>query len=292
MQTSVVTGASAGIGFETAKALALQGHRVLLVGRNPGRTAASKDAIVADTGNRDVGYFLADFSSLESVRVLAKALREEAPRIDTLINNAGLWHQERKVSVDGFEDTYAVNHLAPFLLTHLLLPSLVHGEHARIVFVSSRLHEEAGAFDFDDLGVKERPYAGLQVYARTKLANVLTANEFARRFAKSQPQISSNSVHPGSVQTSIVRDNALLNIGIKIAGPFLRTAKEGAATTLYAATHPSLQRVSGAYFSDERQVPPSKHARDEAAAQRLWELSLEQCGLPAHAVHESVSVAQ
>ncbi|MFT5357339.1 MAG: retinol dehydrogenase-12 [Polyangiales bacterium] len=291
MHTSVVTGASAGIGFETAKALAMRGHRLLLVGRNPERTEASKAAIIANTGNVHVQSFLSDFSSLESVRALAAALREASPRIDTLVNNAGLWHQDRKVSKDGFEDTYAVNHLAPFLLTHLLIPSLVHEDHARIVFVSSRLHEEAGAFDFEDLSVETKPYVGLDVYARTKLANVLTANEFARRLAKTQPQITSSSVHPGAVQTSIVRDNPFLKIGIKFAGPFLRSAKEGAATSIYAATHSALQRVSGAYYSDVRQVPPSPHARDAGAAQRLWDLSLEQTGLTARDVHESVSVA-
>lgn len=291
MHTTVVTGASAGIGFETAKALAIQGHRLLLVGRNPERTVASKDAIIADTGNVHVESFLSDFSSLDSVRALAEALNKAAPRIDTLVNNAGLWHQERRVSKDGFEDTYAVNHLAPFLLTHLLMPSLVHDSHVRIVFVSSRLHEETGAFDFEDLAVEAKTYVGLDVYARTKLANVLTANEFARRLAKTQPQITSSSVHPGAVQTSIVRDNALLNVGIKIAGPFLRTAKEGAATSIYAATHPALERVSGAYYSDSRQIPPSPHARDGRAARRLWDLSLEQVGLAARDVHESVSVA-
>ena len=278
MRRVVVTGASAGIGRATAKALAERGDRVWLVGRNAQRTEESAAQIRSLTGNAHVHHALADFSSLASVRELAAQLRDEVGPLDVLINNAGVWHQSRRSSHDGFEDTFAVNHLAPFLLTHLLIPALRAAPRpARVVFVSSILHRNVGAFDFDDLDVERNPYDGLRVYGRSKLANVLCANEFARRL---RPHgITSNSVHPGNVQTSIVRDSAFLRIGIRLARPFIRTAEEGARTSVYVASHPALERISGAYFSNERQVPPSAHARDRSAAEMLWSISEERVGL-------------
>ncbi len=276
--TSVVTGASAGIGYETARGLALAGHRVWITGRNRERTLDCAARLRAESGGFVEGL-IADFSSLASVRALGAALRECAPQIDVLIHNAGVWHQERRESADGLEDTIAVNHLAPFLLTHLLMPSLQHGGPVRVVFVSSVMHGQVGSMSLDDMDVTETPYQGLAVYGRSKLANVLCANEMARRFRACAPQVVCNSLHPGAVNTRIVRDDRRLSWAIRLAAPFLRTPAEGAATTLYVTTHPSLEVISGAYFSDSRQVPPSVHARDEGMAAALWTWSAQQVGL-------------
>lgn len=270
---AMVTGASAGIGLETARGLAERGYHVVVVGRNPERTEGAVREVGRSAGTDAVESLRADFSSLEQVRGLAAAFLERHESLDVLVNNAGLWHQDRKLSQDGYEDTFAVNHLAPFLLTELLLPALGRPAAARVVNVSSRLHEKLKRFDFDDVMCERRKFKGLEVYAQSKLANVLFSNELARRL-KGTP-ITSNSLHPGDVATTITRDNWLLNIGIKLAAPFLKSPSEGAATSLRVATDPVLATVTGRYFRDEKHAPAGKAALDEAAAKRLWDLSAD-----------------
>lgn len=274
MKTIVVTGASAGIGRETARGLA-PGARLLVVGRNAERTRETADALRPSA--EEVVPLLADFSSLRSVDALAEAILAHVDRVDVLVNNAGLWHQERRESAEGFEDTFAVNHLAPFLLTQRLMPALLRADAARVVTVSSRLHRKAGAFDFEDLQVTKSRYRGLRQYARSKLANVLFSFELARRLADTR--VTSNAVHPGSVQTVIVRDNPFLSLGIKLVAPLLKTATQGAATSVHVASSPELEGVTGGYFADERERAASPHAYDRAAAARLWDLSLGMVGL-------------
>lgn len=273
---AMVTGASAGIGLETARGLAERGYHVVIVGRNPERTEGAVREISAAVGTDAIESLRADFSSLEQVRSLAEAFHERHESLDVLVNNAGLWHQDRQLSQDGFEDTFAVNHLAPFLLTDLLLPALREPEAARVVNVSSRLHEKQKRFDFDDVMCERRRFKGLEVYAQSKLANVLFSNELARRLAGTG--ITSNSLHPGDVATTITRDNWLLNIGIKIAAPFLKSPSQGAATSLRVATDPVLAKVTGRYFRDEKHAPAGKAALDQAAARRLWDLSVDLVG--------------
>ncbi|MCB9602638.1 MAG: SDR family NAD(P)-dependent oxidoreductase [Sandaracinus sp.] len=294
----LVTGASAGIGLETAKGLAARGAEVWIVGRNPERTDKAR-ASVSAAGSAEARAFRADFSSLADVRRLAAEVRASGRPLHGLVNNAGLWHQERHESAEGFEDTFAVNHLAPFLLTHLLLPALREGAKdgdARIVHVSSRLHEQAGnvgtltgrlvhlagvlnlprpplghaGFDFDDLGMW-REYHGLQAYARSKLAQLLFSNELSRRLAGTA--VTSNAVHPGSVATEVTRESRFLAVGQKLAKGFLKTPEQGAATTLYVASEPSLRGRSGGYYADSKERTPAKSALSIEDAQRLWALS-------------------
>lgn len=271
--TAVVTGASAGIGLETARGLADKGYRVLLVGRDPSRTRGAQVDIRTSSGNPLVECFVCDFSRLSDVRDLAGSLRAAAPRMDVLINNAGVWHQQRRVTPDGLEATFAVNHLAPFLLTRLLLPCLTgHGE-ARIVNVSSRLHKRVPALDLDDIHVG-RSYRGLRVYARSKLANILFTLELAERLQGTC--VVANSVHPGDVATRIVRDSRFLSVASDLVGGIaLKTPKSGAATSLHVATSPTLSGVTGRYFARCREAKVSRLAQDRAMAAELWSLSDE-----------------
>ena len=272
---SVVTGASAGIGVEIARGLAERGGRVIIVGRNEERLAGARDSIVESSGNGAVEIERCDFSSLEDVRALAERL-QELPHLDVLVNNAGIWHQRRVLSHDGFENTFAVNHLAHFALTNALLPQLEAGgrrggPNARVVVVASSTHALPRRFAFDDLGATRGRYSGFWVYARSKLANVLFANELAHRL-EGRP-ISVNSLHPGDVQSSIVRDSKLLSFLIPYARPLIMTVEEGAETPLWVACGVDLEGVSGRYFSHMRERPCSKAARDPRAAARLWNLS-------------------
>ncbi len=271
-QVCLITGASSGIGLETARGMAARGFRVVMVGRNPERTPAAAETVRESTGNERVEHLLADFSSLAQVRALAQAFTSRHDRLDVLINNAGLWHPDPQVSDDGFEDTFAVNHLAPFLLTNLLLDPLASARPSRVVVVSSRYHLKPRKLELDDIHAVNGSYKGIEVYKRSKLCNVLFANELARRVEARG--ISVNSVHPGDVATGIVRDNVVLNAIIRLGQHWLlKTPVQGAMTSLHAATAPELEGVSGRYYSDSREAKQSPLASDRELASRLWDLS-------------------
>ncbi len=274
-RVALVTGASAGIGAETAVELGARGFFVIVHGRSAPRAEQVLERVKSVGGDGVVQT--ADFSSLPSVARFAEELATSRPRLDVLVNNAGLWHQSRTLSKDGYEDTFAVNHLAPMTLTERLLPSLreaaSQGQEARIVHVSSRLHIKARGMAFDDLMSERGKYRGLRVYAHSKLANILYANELAERLAGEN--VTSNSVHPGDVATTIVRDSKLLSLGIKIAAPFLMTAAEGAATSVHLASEDRFTGVTGKYFVNSRERAPSRFALDRDAGTRLRELSLQ-----------------
>ncbi|HJL17105.1 MAG TPA: SDR family oxidoreductase [Sandaracinaceae bacterium LLY-WYZ-13_1] len=307
----VVTGASSGIGTETARALAARGATVAIVGRSPARTEATERSLREGTGNERVHAFRADFASLEEVHRLADALLSRFDRLDGLINNAGLWLRERRLSEDGHEMTLAVNHLAPFVLTHRLLPRLLESPgEARVVHVSSRLHEIAGRprrlgwqlrHAGEVLGVLKRPrdarldlsdptlairYHGLDAYARSKLVQILFSNELARRLAGTR--VTSNAVHPGDVATDVVRDSRFLSWGIRVVAPILKTPEEGAVTSVRVATDPALAGVTGRYFADEREATPADVVHDRAAAREVWERSLAWTGLREDELAEAV----
>ncbi len=268
----LVTGASSGIGTETARGLAALGATTILVGRSPERTSDAAADVRASTENDDVHALVADFSSLAAVRALAEQVRERWPALHVLVNNAGLWHRSRRVSADGYEDTFAVNHLASFVLTTELLEMLRRGAPSRVVTVSSRLHEREKSFRFDDPNFEKRRYRGLVAYRQSKLANVMFANELARREASSG--IRSNSVHPGDVATSVVRESRFLQWGLDhIARFFLKSPAEGASTSIYVASAPELEGVSGRYFKDCREARPSPASLDRRACEELWTLS-------------------
>jgi NAD(P)-dependent dehydrogenase (short-subunit alcohol dehydrogenase family) len=273
----VVTGASAGIGLETAVGLAARGATVCLVGRSRERTEAARERVRAESKRADVHALCADFESLASVRALAEALLEAYPRIHVLVNNAGLWIKHRQLAACGVETTVLVNHVAPFLLTQLLLPRLRDSAPARVVTVSSRLHIKERGIRYHDFH-REGRFDGLGAYRQSKLANVLFANELARRLDGSG--VTSNSVHPGDVATDVVRDSSLLRVGMQlIARHYLLTPEEGARTSIYAATAPELARVTGQYFAYCRAEAPSRHALDPNAATELWRVTERLAGL-------------
>ena len=271
-KTVLVTGASAGIGRATAIGLARRGAGLLLTGRDPARCDEAL-AAVREAGGTDARMLRTDFSRLAAVRELAAEIRAATRRIDVLINNAAVVSARRRLSADGHELTFAVNHLAPFLLTGLLLPLLRPG--ARIVNVASEGHRW-GALDFDDLH-NERSYRALRVYGQSKTANILWSRELARRLEDSG--VTSNSLHPGAIRSNLGRGQGLgWDLLQRAVGLFMKPTGQGAATPIHLAASPDVEGVSGRYFSDCREKQPAEHAVDPAAAARLWEVSEELVG--------------
>lgn len=277
MQNKVVliTGGSSGIGRETALGLARLGAHVVLVGRDAARSAAAQREIQARSGNPAVDVLLADLAAQAEVRRLAAEVLARYPRIDVLINNAGGLYARRQLTVDGFEMTFALNHLAYFLLTNLLLDRLRASAPARIINVASQAH--SGTLDFSDLQ-NARRYSGFRAYQLSKLANLLFTYELARRLAGSGVTV--NAAHPGPVASGFGRNNgALWRLGFRLIGPLMRSPAQGAATSIYLASAPELAGVSGKYFADCREARSSRDSHDPAAALRLWEASERLGGL-------------
>jgi NAD(P)-dependent dehydrogenase (short-subunit alcohol dehydrogenase family) len=272
----VVTGATSGIGKETAMALAKGGATVAVVCRTRDRGEPALAEIRRRSGNAAVSLFVADLSSLQAIRAVAAALQAALPRIDVLVNNAGLALRDRIVTEDGFENTFAVNHLAYFLLTRLLQPTLVASAPARIVNVSSEAHRW-GAIRFDDL-MGEKTYDGWKAYAQSKLANVLFTYELARRLDGTG--VTANCLHPGLVGTAFAsRGPTTIRILSRLARPFLRSPASGAATSIYLASSPEVATVSGQYFAGRRARRSSKASYDGAVGARLWGVSERLAGL-------------
>jgi NAD(P)-dependent dehydrogenase (short-subunit alcohol dehydrogenase family) len=281
-RTCLVTGATSGIGLETAVGLAERGAHVVIAGRDARRAEVARADITRRSGNRNVDLLIADLSSQAEIRKLADAFLSGYPALHVLVNNAGAVFNRRELTVDGIEATFAVNHLAYFLLTRLLEGRLRDSAPARIVNVASDAHR-FGSIDWDDLQ-SERRYqglpvvSGLRVYGTSKLANILFTSELARRLAGSG--VTANSVHPGMVATGLGKNNgALGEIAALLARPFARTPAQGAATSIHLASAPELSDVSGHYFANRRKRAPSAAARDAAAAQRLWEVSARLAGV-------------
>lgn len=273
----LVTGATSGIGLEASVELARRGARVVLVGRDPGRTEAALKEVKARSGSAEVSSLLCDFSSQADVRRLAGSVLASHDRLDVLVNNAGGVNKTRRVTVDGIEATFAVNHLGYFLLTNLLTDLLVRSAPARVVSVASVGHRR-GTLDFDDLGY-ERGYSIMKAYSRSKLANVLFAAELARRLAGTG--VTSNSLHPGAVATNIWSGaptwaKPLIQLLFR---PFFLSAEEGGATIVQLAADPALEGVTGKYFERGKAVEPAPLARDQELGRRLWEVSAGMVGL-------------
>lgn len=275
-KTCMITGASSGIGRATATALAGMGATLVLICRDRRRGEETVAEIAATTGNRDVLLLLADLSAQGEVRrVAAEFLATERP-LHVLINNAGVVNLQRTVTADGIESTFAVNHLAYFLLTTLLLERLRRSAPARVVNVSSDAHK-FGRLDFDDLG-NERRYRAMRVYGQSKLANILFTTELARRLAGSG--VTANSLHPGAVATGLGKNNgAWARAIISVLRPFFRTPDDGAATSIYLASAAAVEGVSGRYFVKCRERRPSRAAQDADGARRLWDISARMTGL-------------
>jgi retinol dehydrogenase 14 len=266
----VVTGATSGIGKETAVALARAGATVAVVCRTRDRGEAALAEIRRRAGHDAVSLFVADLSSQRAIRTVAAELRAALPRIDVLVNNAGLALRDRLVTEDGFENTFAVNHLAYFLLTRLLQPTLLASAPARVINVSSEAHRW-GSVRFDDL-MGEATYDGWKAYAQSKLANVLFTYELARRLDGTG--VTANCLHPGLVGTAFAsRGPSLIRILSRLARPLLRSPASGAATSVYLASAPEVATVTGRYFAGRRARRSSRASYDRALAARLWGVS-------------------
>ncbi|MEV4539682.1 SDR family oxidoreductase [Asanoa sp. NPDC049518] len=274
----LVTGAASGIGKATALGLARLGARVSVVGRDPRRTDAAADEI-RTAGRRRVRVFIADLSSQEQVRRLADQVLTAMPRIDVLVNNAGGYWNTRHLTIDGLERTFALNHLAPFLLTNLLLDRLRESTPARVVTVSSR-SQASGRIDFDDLQ-GERDYSGARAYSQSKFANVLFTYELARR--SPDALVTANAVHPGVVDTSFGAEDpgAVQRLLVPFLRPFMKSPARGAVTSIHVASAPELEQVTGRYFSNGNPGQSAALSKDEATAARLWQVSADLVGLSA-----------
>jgi NAD(P)-dependent dehydrogenase (short-subunit alcohol dehydrogenase family) len=272
-KTCVLTGATSGIGLAAAAWLAARGARLVLVARNPARADDAVAAIRARTPGADVEIVRGDLASLREVRSAAAEVLARCPAIDVLFNNAGIVKLKREVTVDGYEATFAVNHLAYFLFTNLLRERLAATPGARIVSTASDAHRFGGPLDWGDLQ-SERRYRGFGVYGRSKLCNILWTRELARRLEGTG--VTANCFHPGGVATRLGQSDALwTRVASRLLAVLLRTPEQGAATGVWLATSPDVANVSGRYFADEREKAPNRHAQDDAAAKRLWEVSEE-----------------
>jgi NAD(P)-dependent dehydrogenase (short-subunit alcohol dehydrogenase family) len=275
-KTVIITGANSGIGLETAVGLARAGATTVITARDRARGEAAVTDIRARTGHDDVHLVLFDLGSLASVRDGAAEILSRWDRIDVLVNNAGVVLSDRRETGDGVEMTFAVNHLGPFLLTELLLDRIKQSAPARIVNVASTAHQGARkGLDFDDLQ-STRAYGGMQVYSKSKLANIYFTTELARRLEGSGVTV--NSLHPGTVATGYGRDgdsSGLLAFGLKVIKPFILTAAQGARTSIYLASSPDVEGVTGRYFVKNKARTPSRAAQDDEAARRLWKISEE-----------------
>jgi len=277
-KTILITGATNGIGKAAALQLAKQGATIVIAGRNPAKTARTVDEIKAQSGNPAVNGLIADLSSLAEVRRLAAEFCQKYTRLDVLINNAGGIFANRELTVDGYEHTFAFNHLAYFLLTNLLLDQLKASAPARIVNVSSGVHEGA-VIDFDDLqNQKNYGYGGNRAYGQSKLANVMFTYALARRLAGSGVTV--NAVRPGVVATGFGENNTgLLRLGAQIFHLFSITPEQGADTAVHLASSPEVEGMTGKYWYKRKAVPSSPVSYDEAAQQRLWDVSAQLTGL-------------
>ncbi len=276
-KTIVVTGATAGLGMESALQLAAQGHRLMLVGRSPEKLAHVAER-VRDAGAVEVDTFVADFASLESVRGLAAELRSKLDRIDVLLNNAGGVNDKRTLTADGFEATFAVNHLAGFLLTELVKDLVVAAAPSRIVFTSSDGHY-SGSMDFDDLGFA-KGYTIMKAYGRSKLANVLYMRSLSAELEDAGVTV--NALHPGAVATDIWAGAPwFARPLLAVAKRFMRSPADGGATITFLATDPSVEGRTGGYYKNNALKAPSELAQDDEVAARLRDESGRLVGLDA-----------
>src|SRR5512132_465098 len=277
MPTVILTGATRGIGNAAAIGLAGRGAGLGVVGRDAARVRETAEEARASGGGAPVHKHVADLAGMDEVRRLAAELLETYPRIDVLANNAGAMFTSRHVTPDGFEQTFALNHLAPFLLTNLLLERLT-ASRARVVTTARDAHK-GGLLDLDDLQSERGRFRSGRVYGTRKLCNVLFTRELQRR----NPALAANCFHPGVIRTGFGKnDGALARIGLTLAGPFLRSPESGASTLVWLALDPAADKLRGQYVEKQRPVQPSAQAQDDRLAAELWQRS-EQLSAPAHA---------
>lgn len=276
-KTVLITGGTSGIGKATAKGLAALGARVVITGRDRTRTEAAAVEVRTATGNPDVDAFAADLSSQAEVRRLAAEVLDAYPRLDVLVNNVGGYWATQHMTADGLEHTFAVNHLAAFLLTDLLLDRLKASAPARVVTVSSNA-QSLGTIDFVDLQ-GERRYSGQAAYNQSKLASVMFTYELARRLEGTG--VTATVLHPGVVNSGFGAEDPsrIFKFLVPLWRPFMKTPQQGAATSIYLASSPQVEGVTGRYFADSRPQTSNQASYDVVAAARLWQISARLVGL-------------
>ncbi|HYO66941.1 MAG TPA: SDR family oxidoreductase [Archangium sp.] len=274
----LITGATSGIGLESARALARAGATVVLSGRDKGRGEAALAEVRRTVPDAKVDLLLADLTSLASVRQLAQDFQARYSRLDVLLNNAGLVLDRRKVTPDGFEATFATNHLSHFLLTNLLLDVLKASGPSRVVNVSSEGHR-MGSLDFlDDLHAERGGYSGIKVYGNSKLANILFTRGLSKRLQGTK--VTANSLHPGVVRTGFgLNSEGIFKLLVKLTAPFLLSAEDGARTSVHLASSPEVEGVGAKYFIKSKVARESKAAQSDEAAETLWRKSAELTGV-------------
>jgi NAD(P)-dependent dehydrogenase (short-subunit alcohol dehydrogenase family) len=278
-KTCIVTGASRGIGFQTARALALKGAHVVIIGHHHGRGEKAVDRIHQAEPEASVEFVFTDLMDQAQIREFNRTFRERHDRLDVLVNNAGAFFLQRGESPDGIERTFALNHLNYFLVTNLLLDLLKASAPARIVNVASESHR-GSEMHFDDLEFERRPYWGLAAYGESKLANLLFTYELDRRLEDADVTV--NALHPGFVNTYIGKQYPLLRPFINIVHAlFAKSPEEGAETPIYLAASPDVEDVSGKYFIDKEPVRSSEASYKEEDARHLWEISKTMTGFNA-----------
>ena len=279
-----ITGGNSGIGKQTALELTAMGANVVIAARNPRKAAAAVKEIQANThaGER-IEALPIDLASFASVRAFVDAFTASHDRLDILVNNAGLVLSKHELTEDGHEKQFQINHLSHFMLTHLLREQLAQRTPARVVNVASHAHKSARhGLDFDDLDWNHHRYRGFQVYARTKLMNILFTRELAKRWNGSG--VTANCLHPGFVASNFAKEGDLGwwgDIGMVVTRPFSISVEKGARTSVYVASSPDVDGISGEYFHKCRAEAPNAPARDDAAAARLWNVSAEITGVGA-----------
>jgi retinol dehydrogenase-14 len=275
-KTVLITGGTSGIGKATAVALAAMGANVVIVGRNQERGEVAVEEIKAQSHNESVELMLADLSVQAEVRGLAEEFQERHDRIDVLANNTGLVQSKRTETLDGIETTLATNHLAPFLLTNLLIERLEQSAPSRVITVSSEA-QSWGTMDFEDMQSR-RKYRGFPIYGMTKLANIMFTYELAERL--NGTGVAVNCLHPGSVGTNFGQNNRdPMALFFRIFKTFMRSPQQGADTLIWLASSSEVDGVSGKYFSDRKEIEAKKVAYDPDARRRLWEISEDLTGL-------------
>ncbi len=280
-KTVLITGGTGGIGKAAAVGIASMGARVGITGRDRTRAERAAKEIEAESGNPTVDVFVADMSSQAEVRDMADEVLGAYPRLDVLVNNVGGFWAHRHQTADGLEHTFALNHLAPFLLTNLLLERLIASAPARIVTVSSGAHT-MGRIDFDDL-MGEQGYSGQSAYNQSKLANVMFTYELARRLDGTG--VTATALHPGMTNTSFSTEDPHRKMApvVFVVRPLMRSPKKGADTVVHLASSPELEGVTGRYFANRKIKESVKSSYDTAISAQLWRVSADLVGLPANA---------
>ncbi len=278
-KTMIVTGANTGIGFEAARSLAMKGAHVIMACRNTEKGEVAASVIRQRYKDAQISVGTLDLTSFDSIKAFATTL--DVNKVDTLICNAGVIHNDYRETAEGFEMTVGVCHIGHFLLTSLLLPKLQaavqKNDAARVVMVSSESHRQPAKLNFDKLPLSQGSYAFMTAYGQAKLCNVLFANELNRRYASEG--ITACSLHPGTmITTGIARNTVLGTIAMKLLSPFTKNPNQGAATTVYCAAYAEVGDIGGVYFSDCAPKKMTKEAENPDVAGRLWEVSEGWCG--------------